>query len=102
MGEAVPDLAPAQAAAAAAVPRPAAAPAAATVPQRRAASPVRAHPTNGSSSGSGTQQGAPTAVPLQDGTAVVRRIIDSDNSCLFNAVGYVALGRTRKEAPRLR
>lgn len=101
MGEAVPDL-PSAAAPAAAAARPVAAPAAAAAPPRRAASPVRAHPTNGSSSGSGAQQGAPTAVLLPDGTAVVRRIIDSDNSCLFNAVGYVALGRTRKEAPRLR
>lgn len=101
MGEAVPDLPPAAAPATAAA-RPVAAPAAAAAPPRRAASPVRAHPTNGSSSGSAAQQGAPTAVKLPDGTAVVRRIIDSDNSCLFNAVGYVALGRTRKEASRLR
>ena len=101
MGEVVPDLPPAAAPAAAAA-RPVAAPAAAAVPPRRAASPVRAHPTNSSSSGSAAQQGAPTAVTLPDGAAVVRRIIDSDNSCLFNAVGYVALGRTRKEAPRLR
>ena len=35
---------------------------------------------------------APTAILLPDGTAVVRRIIASDNSCLFNAVGYVMEG----------
>ena len=32
---------------------------------------------------------------------MVRRIIDSDNSCLFNAVGYV-MEHSRREAPRLR
>ena len=35
------------------------------------------------------------------GSAVVRREIASDNSCLFNAVGYV-MERTRGAAPRLR
>ena len=30
---------------------------------------------------------APTSVQLADGSSVTRRIIDSDNSCLFNAVG---------------
>ena len=30
---------------------------------------------------------APISVPLPDGSYVTRRIIDSDNSCLFNAVG---------------
>ena len=38
---------------------------------------------------------------LPDGTAVVRRVIDSDNSCLFNAVGYVMEG-TRAKAAQLR
>jgi hypothetical protein len=32
---------------------------------------------------------APTSVRLADGSCVVRRIIPSDNSCLFTAVGYV-------------
>mmetsp|Transcript_16465 Transcript_16465/g.22759 ORF Transcript_16465/g.22759 Transcript_16465/m.22759 type:complete len:371 (-) Transcript_16465:28-1140(-) len=32
---------------------------------------------------------------------VVRRVIDSDNSCLFNAVGYV-MERSRSVAPKLR
>lgn len=32
---------------------------------------------------------APTAVRLADGSCVVRRVIPSDNSCLFTAVGYV-------------
>jgi ubiquitin thioesterase OTU1 len=36
-----------------------------------------------------------------DGTVAVRRVIDSDNSCLFNAVGYVT-SRSLREAPRLR
>ena len=30
-----------------------------------------------------------------------RRVIDSDNSCLFNAVGYV-MSRSLREAPALR
>ena len=38
---------------------------------------------------------------LPDGTAVVRRVIDADNSCLFNAVGYVMQG-SRSRAPALR
>ena len=45
--------------------------------------------------------GAPTSVGLADGSAVVRRIIDSDNSCLFNAVGYV-MEHSRKASARLR
>ena len=36
-----------------------------------------------------------------DGTVAQRRVIDSDNSCLFNAVGYVML-RSLREAPSLR
>ncbi|PRP86231.1 C2H2-type zinc finger-containing protein [Planoprotostelium fungivorum] len=36
-----------------------------------------------------------------DGT-VVRRVVDSDNSCLFNSIGYVLEGRDRKVGPRLR
>ena len=45
--------------------------------------------------------GAPTWVRLPDGSAVVRRVIASDNSCLFNAVGYVMEG-SRAQAPKLR
>ena len=44
---------------------------------------------------------APTWVRLPDGSAVVRRIIAPDNSCLFNAVGYVMEG-SRAQAPKLR
>jgi len=40
-------------------------------------------------------------VTLPDGTAVVRRVIDADNSCLFNAVGYVMQG-SRSRASALR
>ena len=43
---------------------------------------------------------APTTYE-DDGTVAVRRVIDSDNSCLFNAVGYVT-SRSLREAPRLR
>ena len=78
LGEAVPDLPP---------------PAAAAQPPPRAASPARVHPTGPNATSSASQQqqqgvgvgggggGAPTSVPLPDGTAVVRRIVDSDNSC---------------------
>ena len=45
--------------------------------------------------------GAGLSVTLPDGTAVVRRVIDADNSCLFNAVGYVMQG-SRSRAPALR
>ena len=40
---------------------------------------------------------------LKDGSgrAAVRRVIASDNSCLFNAVGYV-MERSRDRAPELR
>uniref|UniRef100_A0A0V0HIC5 Ubiquitin thioesterase OTU n=1 Tax=Solanum chacoense TaxID=4108 RepID=A0A0V0HIC5_SOLCH len=33
--------------------------------------------------------------------SIVRRVIPSDNSCLFNAVGYV-MDRDRNKAPELR
>ena len=36
-----------------------------------------------------------------DGTVAQRRVIDSDNACLFNAVGYV-MARSLREAPALR
>lgn len=45
--------------------------------------------------------GAPNAVAIRDGSAVARRIIESDNSCLFNAVGYVMEG-SRNRSQRLR
>lgn len=35
---------------------------------------------------------APSFVQLPDGSCVTRRIIDSDNSCLFNAVGEQGRG----------
>ena len=38
---------------------------------------------------------------MPDGTCVVRRVIESDNSCLFNAVGYTMEG-LRYKAPVLR
>jgi hypothetical protein len=37
-------------------------------------------------------------VQLEDGSVLVRRIIASDNSCLFNAVGYVTEGRRDRAA----
>lgn len=44
---------------------------------------------------------APTAVRLPDGSCVVRRVIPSDNSCLFTAVGYV-MEHDRGKAAELR
>jgi len=42
-------------------------------------------------------------VPIGDGEGyMVRRKIADDNSCLFNAVGYVLEGKTRTKAPQLR
>lgn len=83
-------------------------------PKPRPASPVRSHlaaaaPRGVATLGSaahtngGAQPGpAPTAVALPGGSgAVARRIIASDNSCLFNAVGYV-MERSRARAPTLR
>lgn len=64
--------------------------------QRPASAPPRAHPPAAPRPGA-----AVTEVPMADGTALVRRIIDSDNSCLFNSVGY-AMHRSRALAPRLR
>lgn len=64
---------------------------------------------NGAASLGGGQAGPlaklkPTVdcVPLADGSAcVVRRKIDADNSCLFNAVGYV-MHKSKTRAPYLR
>lgn len=78
----------------------AASPAAPVAPSR--ASPQRQHPPHqASSAGKGAPAPAPTAVVLPDGCAVTRRIIASDNSCLFNAVGYV-MEATRAKAAELR
>ena len=33
---------------------------------------------------------------------VVKRVMNSDNSCLFNSIGYVLCNKSRKEAARLR
>lgn len=101
MGQEVPDL-PATTAPPPPAPAPAPAAAAAAVAPPRRASPVRAHPTGPSSSSNGSAAaGAPSSVPLPDGTAVVRRVVDSDNSCLFNSVGYVT-ERSRKRAAHFR
>ncbi|EIE18214.1 OTU-domain-containing protein [Coccomyxa subellipsoidea C-169] len=44
---------------------------------------------------------ASVAVPGGSGSVVVRRVVASDNSCLFNAVGYV-VERSRDKASHLR
>eukprot|EP00879_Flechtneria_rotunda_P011124 GHRR01011621.1.p1 GENE.GHRR01011621.1~~GHRR01011621.1.p1 ORF type:complete len:261 (+),score=91.75 GHRR01011621.1:25-783(+) len=44
---------------------------------------------------------APTSIQLPDGSCVVRRVIPSDNSCLFTAVGYV-MEHNRHMAQQLR
>ncbi len=41
------------------------------------------------------------ALSDRSGRVAVRRVIASDNSCLFNAVGYV-MERSREAAPELR
>lgn len=41
------------------------------------------------------------AAPVAPPSVIIRRIIDADNSCLFNAVGY-ALRRKRKVGSELR
>lgn len=41
---------------------------------------------------------APTSIALPDGSCVVRRVIPSDNSCLFTAVGYVMENNRGKAA----
>jgi ubiquitin thioesterase OTU1 len=33
---------------------------------------------------------------------IVKRVMDADNSCLFNSIGYVLCNKSRMEAPRLR
>jgi ubiquitin thioesterase OTU1 len=33
---------------------------------------------------------------------IVKRVMDADNSCLFNSIGYVLCNKSRTEAPRLR
>lgn len=62
--------------------------------------PRSAHglPAAGGAAGKGP---APTSVQLADGSCVVRRIIPSDNSCLFTAVGYV-MEHDRTKAQELR
>lgn len=42
---------------------------------------------NGVAAAGGKAVAAPTAMKIGDGSCVVRRVVDSDNSCLFNAVG---------------
>ena len=44
---------------------------------------------------------AAMSISMPDGSCVVRRVVDSDNSCLFNAVGYM-VEHSRSRAPELR
>ena len=73
-------------------------------PASQAAHQVAAAPNipfvqNGSAaSASGS---ASASVTLPDGSCVVRRKVDDDNSCLFSAVGYVMEG-SRSHATKLR
>jgi hypothetical protein len=73
--------------------------------QPTAAAAAAAAPKAPAAAAAGGSKGAagpaPTAVALPDGCAVTRRIMASDNSCLFNAVGYVMEG-TRTKAQELR
>ncbi|MEW5306650.1 MAG: hypothetical protein WDW36_009102 [Sanguina aurantia] len=77
--------------------------------KQQAAAPGSSHVRNGNGSSgiskaavpAGHNQAAPVSMRLADGSHVIRRIIDSDNSCLFNAVGYV-MEHTRSRAAALR
>ena len=60
----------------------------------------RATANDRGNAGSINQGSAPT-VSLRDGSAIARRVVDADNSCLFASVGYVMEG-TRSAAPKLR
>eukprot|EP00191_Tetraselmis_sp_GSL018_P015312 CAMPEP_0177593178 /NCGR_PEP_ID=MMETSP0419_2-20121207/8993_1 /TAXON_ID=582737 /ORGANISM="Tetraselmis sp., Strain GSL018" /LENGTH=401 /DNA_ID=CAMNT_0019084171 /DNA_START=84 /DNA_END=1286 /DNA_ORIENTATION=- len=51
--------------------------------------------------GSSGKGKAPTSVVLPSGSAVVRRVIDANDSCLFNAVGYV-IERSLDKSAQLR
>lgn len=57
--------------------------------------------TNDRGNAGSINEGATPTVSLRDGTAVARRVVDADNSCLFASVGYVMEG-TRAAAARLR
>eukprot|EP00197_Chlamydomonas_leiostraca_P007834 CAMPEP_0202859510 /NCGR_PEP_ID=MMETSP1391-20130828/1587_1 /ASSEMBLY_ACC=CAM_ASM_000867 /TAXON_ID=1034604 /ORGANISM="Chlamydomonas leiostraca, Strain SAG 11-49" /LENGTH=381 /DNA_ID=CAMNT_0049538545 /DNA_START=147 /DNA_END=1292 /DNA_ORIENTATION=+ len=105
-----PELAMAIAASLADQPGPsAAAPAAApkptpSAPARSTADFGYSHPVaaGASHSGGSAKAGpAPTSMPTADGSAVTRRVVNSDNSCLFNAVGYV-MDRSRDRQRELR
>jgi len=70
-------------------------------PQPASSQGPAAAPGTSISVSNGPPGAAPTSVPLDDGSCVVRRIIDSDNSCLFNAVGYI-MEHTRARSKDLR
>lgn len=57
--------------------------------------------TNDRGNAGSINQGSIPTVSLRDGSAVARRVVDADNSCLFASVGYVMEG-TRLAAPKLR
>lgn len=57
--------------------------------------------TNDRGNAGSINQGSIPTVSLRDGSAVARRVVDADNSCLFASVGYVMEG-TRSAASKLR
>ena len=57
--------------------------------------------TNDRNNVGSSNEGSTPTVSLRDGSAVARRVVDADNSCLFASVGYVMEG-TRLAAPKLR
>ena len=57
--------------------------------------------TNDRGNAGSNNEGSVPTVSLRDGSAVARRVVDADNSCLFASVGYVMEG-TRAAAPKLR
>eukprot|EP00798_Chlamydomonas_sp_ICE-L_P022763 gene22763-29931_t len=80
-------------------PSKAGAPQVAELSQLQTPSAIQSNAVATSSTGPG--QPAPTSVQLADGSCVVRRVIDSDNSCLFNAMGYV-MEHSRLKSKELR
>eukprot|EP01092_Planopodium_desertum_P012553 TRINITY_DN5947_c0_g1_i2.p1 TRINITY_DN5947_c0_g1~~TRINITY_DN5947_c0_g1_i2.p1 ORF type:complete len:232 (+),score=2.67 TRINITY_DN5947_c0_g1_i2:87-782(+) len=43
-----------------------------------------------------------SGIKLTKSGFLVRRVVDADNSCLFNSIGYLLEGKTRTKAPLIR
>lgn len=67
----------------------------------RGAAPSSQPPLAGSAE-AGAPKAAPTAIKMSDGSVLVRRIVDSDNSCLFNSVGYLLMNHDKSKSKEMR